>query len=211
MPISESLTDKGFSARKLSAGVSIVFCMELLDERPVWSMSGAEMLTALDALQAELTRIQVRRLELLAGLDANGHAKDIGARDTVHLLSMRHRLDPVDARRDLRLATAPQPANPAPPRRAPGPALNRAHHTILPAKPVRFPQPFTSMRGGGASSPRPSAVPAPSTSATGFDAWRNCQARPAHPGQRASVPVALCADEMKPARSLDARIPSVIN
>ncbi|TCO51390.1 HNH endonuclease [Kribbella antiqua] len=80
--------------------------MELLGERPVWSMSGAEMLTALDALQAELTRIQVRRLELLAGLDANGHAKDIGARDTVHLLSMRHRLDPVDACRDLRLATA---------------------------------------------------------------------------------------------------------
>jgi hypothetical protein len=80
--------------------------MELLDERPVWSMSGDEMLADLDALQAELTRLQVRRLELLAGLDANGHAKDIGARDTVHLVSVRHRLDPVDVRRDLRLATA---------------------------------------------------------------------------------------------------------
>ena len=80
--------------------------MELLDERPVWSMSGAEMLTALDELQAEDTRIQVRRLELLAGLDANGHAKDIGARDTVHLIAIRHRLDPVDVRRDLKLATA---------------------------------------------------------------------------------------------------------
>ncbi|MGY4767267.1 hypothetical protein ACXC9Q_10135 [Kribbella sp. CWNU-51] len=80
--------------------------MELLDERPVWSMSGAEMLAALDRLQADLTRRQVRRLELLAALDANGHAKDIGAGDTVRLLSVRHRLDPRDVRRDLRLATA---------------------------------------------------------------------------------------------------------
>lgn len=80
--------------------------MELMDERPVWSMSGAEMLTALDALQVALTRLQVRRLELLGALDANGHAKDIGARDTAHLLSMRHSLDSADVRRDLRLATA---------------------------------------------------------------------------------------------------------
>ena len=80
--------------------------MELLDERPVWSMSGAEMLTALDQLQADLTRRQVRRLELLAALDANGHAQDLGAGNTIHLLSMRHNLDPADVRRDLRLATA---------------------------------------------------------------------------------------------------------
>jgi hypothetical protein len=80
--------------------------MELLDERPVWSMSGDEMLTALDALQAGLTRMQVRRLEFLAALDALGYAREIGARDTVQLLSIRHRLDPVDVRRDLKLATA---------------------------------------------------------------------------------------------------------
>jgi hypothetical protein len=80
--------------------------MELLDERPVWSMSGAEMLTALDHLQAARTRIDVRRLELMAALDANGHAKDIGARDTAHLISIRHRLDATDVRRDLKLATA---------------------------------------------------------------------------------------------------------
>ena len=80
--------------------------MELLDERPVWSMSGAEMLAALDQLQADLTRRQVRRLELLAALDANGHAQDLGAGNTIHLLSIRHNLDPADVRRDLRLATA---------------------------------------------------------------------------------------------------------
>ena len=80
--------------------------MELLDTRPVWSMSGAEMLAALDQLQAERTRIDARRLQLLAAYDAIGHAKDVGARDTVQLLSVRHRLDPVEVRRDLKLATA---------------------------------------------------------------------------------------------------------
>jgi hypothetical protein len=80
--------------------------MELLDKRPVWSMSGAEMLTALDELHVLSTQVEVRRLELLAGLDTNGYAKDIGARDTAHLISIRHRLDPVDVRRDLKLATA---------------------------------------------------------------------------------------------------------
>ena len=104
--MSGSLTNKAFSARKLSVDMPRVIGMELLDERPVWSMSGAEMLAALDQLQADLTRRQVRRLELLAALDANGHAKDIGAGDTVRLLSVRHRLDPRDVRRDLRLATA---------------------------------------------------------------------------------------------------------
>jgi hypothetical protein len=80
--------------------------METLDERPIWSMSSSEMLTALDAAQAEITRLQVRSLHLAAALDANGYAKELGANDTVRLLSVRYRLDPGDVRRDLRLATA---------------------------------------------------------------------------------------------------------
>jgi hypothetical protein len=76
------------------------------DERPVWSMSGGEMLFALDAAQAEIARLQAYRLRLLAALEANGHATEIGARDTVQLIAMRHRLDAVDVRRDLRLASA---------------------------------------------------------------------------------------------------------
>ena len=104
--MSESLINKGFPARKLSGGVSRVDGMELLDERPVWSMSGAEMLAGLDELHVLATRVEFRRLELLAGLHANGYAKEVGARDTAHLISIRHRLDPVDVRRDLKLATA---------------------------------------------------------------------------------------------------------
>ncbi|MBB5833761.1 HNH endonuclease [Kribbella italica] len=80
--------------------------MEEFGQRPVWSMSGSEMLTTLDGVQAQLDRLQTYRLELLAGLDANGHAAEIGARGTVQLISTRHRLDHTDVRRDLRLALA---------------------------------------------------------------------------------------------------------
>ncbi|TDO60905.1 5-methylcytosine-specific restriction protein A [Kribbella sp. VKM Ac-2571] len=80
--------------------------MRVLDERPVWSMSDSEKLAALDDVQAEINRLQVRRLHLSAGLDASGYAKEVGARDTAQLLSVRYRLDPADVRRDLRLASA---------------------------------------------------------------------------------------------------------
>ncbi|TCC22929.1 DUF222 domain-containing protein [Kribbella speibonae] len=80
--------------------------MAILDERPVWSMSSGEKLSALDATHAEIARLQVRCLHLSAGLDADGYAQEIGARDTVQLLSVRYRLDPDDVRRDLRLARA---------------------------------------------------------------------------------------------------------
>jgi hypothetical protein len=80
--------------------------MTILDERPVWSMSGAEKLSALDAAHAEIASLQMRCLRLSAGLDTDGYAQELGARDTVHLLSVRYRLDPADVRRDLRLARA---------------------------------------------------------------------------------------------------------
>jgi hypothetical protein len=76
------------------------------DGRPIWSMSGSDMLSALDTVQADIARLQTYRLELLAALDANGHAAEIGARDTVQLIALRHRVDATEIRRDLRLATA---------------------------------------------------------------------------------------------------------
>ncbi|MEV6282548.1 DUF222 domain-containing protein [Kribbella sp. NPDC051770] len=80
--------------------------MTYCDERPPWSMAGSEMLLALDDVQACVDRLQSYRLRLLAALDAGGHAAEIGARDTVQLIAVRHRLDPIEVRRDLRLATA---------------------------------------------------------------------------------------------------------
>src|SRR5215468_6276767 len=80
--------------------------MERLGERPVWSMSGSEKLTTLDQVAAELARLETYRLHLIAGLDTDGHAAEIGAHDTAQLLEFRYRQDRTRARRDLRLAKA---------------------------------------------------------------------------------------------------------
>lgn len=67
-------------------------------------MSDDELMSALDGVQAELARLDVRRLHLSAAVESRGYAKQVGARDTVQLLSVRYRLDPAEVRRDLRLA-----------------------------------------------------------------------------------------------------------
>jgi hypothetical protein len=86
--------------------MSTVRGMDLVDVRPVCMMSGSEQLTTLDAVDDEMTRLATYRLQLLTGLEQTGHAKDIGARDTVHLIAFRYRLDPTTVRRDLKLAAA---------------------------------------------------------------------------------------------------------
>ena len=73
--------------------------------RPAYTMSGSEALSALDALHIEAATRDTYRLELLARLEETGYAKEVGARDTTRLLSMRHRLDASTVRRDLKLAT----------------------------------------------------------------------------------------------------------
>ncbi|MFG1815715.1 DUF222 domain-containing protein [Kribbella sp. NPDC049174] len=80
--------------------------MGLLDERPVWSMSGGEILSGLDAVNAEIARLKTRGLHLVARLDDTGYANEIGAHDTVRLLTFRYRLDSIEAHRDVRLARA---------------------------------------------------------------------------------------------------------
>ncbi len=80
--------------------------MTTVTDRPAWAMTGPELLTELDTLHLALSRLQTRRLEVLAALDQAGHARDLGARDTCELIALRHRLDPTHVRRDLRHATA---------------------------------------------------------------------------------------------------------
>ncbi|WP_344219104.1 HNH endonuclease signature motif containing protein [Kribbella sancticallisti] len=80
--------------------------MDLAEMHPAYTMSGSDLLTTLDALHTEAALRDTYRLHLLARLDEIGHAKDLGARDTTELLSMRHRLNPTDVRRDLKLALA---------------------------------------------------------------------------------------------------------
>ncbi|NIK58978.1 HNH endonuclease signature motif containing protein [Kribbella shirazensis] len=99
--------------------------MEILGERPAWAMSGSEKLSTLDAVVAERARLKVVELQLIAELDRDGDAQQIGAGDTARLLSERYRLDLPTARRTVRTATGltkhpataaalPDPATPFP-------------------------------------------------------------------------------------------------
>jgi hypothetical protein len=80
--------------------------MEILGERPVWSMSGGEMVSTLDATYAELARLETLALQLTAGLETIGYAKDVGAGTTARFLTIRYRVDATKARRDVHLANA---------------------------------------------------------------------------------------------------------
>jgi hypothetical protein len=79
--------------------------MELVDVRPVWSMSDSEKLATLDALHDESARRETYRLQLMASLDQSGYANELGAADLPTLLSLRHRLSLAQVRADLKLAT----------------------------------------------------------------------------------------------------------
>jgi hypothetical protein len=79
--------------------------MEILGERPLWSMSDSEKLSALDAVVAEKARLETLELHLIADLDQSGYATDLGAADTARLLSKRYRIDAAEARREVRIAT----------------------------------------------------------------------------------------------------------
>ena len=91
---------------ELSVGVHTILGMEILGERPVWSMSDSVKLATLDAVFAEEARLKTIKLQLVGDLDQSGYAKEIGAGDTARLMSERYRIDPVEARRDVSLANA---------------------------------------------------------------------------------------------------------
>jgi hypothetical protein len=99
--------------------------MEILGERPVWSMSGGEMLSSLDAAFAEIARLETVALNLIAGLETTGYAKELGAGTTARLLTFRYRIDATDARRDVQLANT-LPKYPAVAAALPDPNPNRA-------------------------------------------------------------------------------------
>ena len=81
-------------------------CMEILGQRPVWSMSDGEKVSSLDAAYAEIARLETFALHVIADLDDTGYAQDIGAGTTARFLTLRYRIDAAKARRDVHLATA---------------------------------------------------------------------------------------------------------
>ncbi|MFC9692364.1 DUF222 domain-containing protein [Kribbella sp. NPDC056951] len=80
--------------------------MNLLGDRPAWSMNGSETLSSLDAIDAEIARLETSRLHYIARIDETGHAEELGARNTAELLTFRYRIDPRKAHGMARLARA---------------------------------------------------------------------------------------------------------
>ncbi|RZT15314.1 uncharacterized protein DUF222 [Kribbella sp. VKM Ac-2569] len=75
-------------------------------EKPAELMSDAELERALDQADADLARIETRRLRIIAAMDKSGYAERVGARDMVQYVEFRYRLDHARAYRDVRLARA---------------------------------------------------------------------------------------------------------
>ncbi|MFD7154472.1 DUF222 domain-containing protein [Kribbella sp. NPDC059898] len=80
--------------------------MDILDGRTVVAIGNHEVMPALDEVNAEITRLQAVRLQLIARAETDGLAQELGARDTIELLTFRHRRDRTEAWRDVHLARA---------------------------------------------------------------------------------------------------------
>jgi uncharacterized protein DUF222 len=72
--------------------------MEILQLRPAYLHSDSELLITADSVDAALSELLTYRLNLTADMESRGLATRLGARDTIELLSLRHRRN----RRDLR-------------------------------------------------------------------------------------------------------------
>ncbi|MFD7154763.1 DUF222 domain-containing protein [Kribbella sp. NPDC059898] len=80
--------------------------MDILGGRTVVAIGNHEVMPALDDVNAEIIRLQAVRLQLIARAETDGLAQELGARDTVELLTLRHRRDRTEAWRDVHLARA---------------------------------------------------------------------------------------------------------
>jgi hypothetical protein len=127
----------------------MLFGMENLAMAPVWSQSGSELLTTLDNLYAAKSLIETYILQATGRLDEMGTAQELGARDTVELVSQRYRLDPSVVRKDLKFSGAlskypavvdalPDPADPSRPAVL-DPALAKVIVTTLEKAPASVP------------------------------------------------------------------------
>ena len=75
-------------------------------DRPPELMSDAELVCALDQVDADLARRETYRLRVVAAMDKSGYAEEVGARDMVQYLERRYRLNHYCARRIVLLGRA---------------------------------------------------------------------------------------------------------
>ncbi|MFD7154132.1 DUF222 domain-containing protein [Kribbella sp. NPDC059898] len=80
--------------------------MDILGGRTVVALGNHEVLPALDKVRTQITRLRSVELQLIARSETDGLAQELGARDTVELLTVRHRRDRAEVWRDVRLARA---------------------------------------------------------------------------------------------------------
>ncbi len=73
---------------------------------PVYTQSSSELLSALDTLQAAKALLKTYELQVIGRLEEMGAAQEMGARDTVELVSERYRLDRAEVRKDLTFTAA---------------------------------------------------------------------------------------------------------
>ncbi|NEA33677.1 hypothetical protein, partial [Streptomyces sp. SID13031] len=77
--------------------------MEISQLRPPCLYSDSELLIAADTVDAALSELTTCNWYLTAEIESRGLAKELGAGDTIELLSLRHRRNRGDIRRDLKL------------------------------------------------------------------------------------------------------------
>lgn len=78
--------------------------MEIVQLPAPCRLSDSELLATLDTVDAALSTLQTWYWQASADLDTRGLARELGAKDTTEFLSLRHRRDPGELRRDLKLA-----------------------------------------------------------------------------------------------------------
>ncbi|MEV8377851.1 DUF222 domain-containing protein [Kribbella sp. NPDC056861] len=67
-------------------------------------LSDSDLLSTLDTVDAAVNALQAWSWQATADLERRGLAKELGAKDTTELLSLHHRRNPGELRRDLKLA-----------------------------------------------------------------------------------------------------------
>ncbi|MFD7154375.1 DUF222 domain-containing protein [Kribbella sp. NPDC059898] len=80
--------------------------MDILGGRTVVALGNHEVLPALDKVRTQIARLRSVELQLIARSETDGLPEEVGARDTVELLTLRHRRDRAEVSRDVRLARA---------------------------------------------------------------------------------------------------------
>ncbi|MDX6260695.1 MAG: hypothetical protein QOH84_2383, partial [Kribbellaceae bacterium] len=79
--------------------------MEIPQLRPAYLQSDSELLITLDTVVAARSQLDAYYLELVNDVESRGLATELGAKNTIELLELRHRRDPGNIRSDLKFLT----------------------------------------------------------------------------------------------------------